>query len=378
MPPSESILARAGGIGIVGGGIGGVATAVALEQCGIPATLYERAAEVREVGAGIMLWPNATRVLRELGVLENVIARSGRNSDFLVRAQDGRVLMSIPTGCFEVPALCTRRADLLAALLEKVSPASIRLGREFSRLERSPDSVRLHFKNGETREHAAVIGADGISSRVRMQLFGAIAPVERGYTVWRGVAPYSGPAIEGGRNSETWGRGQRFGILQAGDGRIAWYATANRDERDLLAAFRGWHAPVAELIRSTETILRNPVADLPPLRRWSSGRVTLLGDAAHPCTPNLGQGGCMAIEDALTLAKCLAHETRVEAAFERYEKLRRARTSHIQSRSRWIGRIGQFESRVFASSRDAVTSVLPATLFEYNLRRVYAYETGIG
>ncbi len=371
-------------VGIIGGGIGGVAAAAALYRSGIDATVYERAPQLKEVGAGMMLWPNATRILKSLGLLDEVAARSGPNTHFLVRASRGKVLMNIATGTFDVPALCTRRSDLLAALLSVLPPERIRLGQELTHLEQSRSGVRVHFAGGEVEEHDAVIGADGIRSRVRAQLFGVSDPIYRGYTIWRGVASYEGDATRPGFNSETWGRGSRFGILDIGQGRFTWYATANgakrgaaaggRQRRDVLERFARWHAPIPALIESADTILENGAYDLAPLRRWTCGRVTLLGDAAHPCTPNLGQGGCMALEDALVLANCLASERSVELALARYEALRRARTGHIQHRSLWMGQIGQWQNRTVVAGRRLVTSLLPAALFEHNLRRVYSYE----
>jgi 2-polyprenyl-6-methoxyphenol hydroxylase-like FAD-dependent oxidoreductase len=217
---------------------------------------------------------------------------------------------------------------------------------------------------------------------VRAQLFGISDPVHRGYTVWRGVAAYRGQAVRNGYNSETWGHGSRFGILGIGRGRFTWYATANLSrgaafpggrKSELLQRFAGWHEPIPELIASTESILENGAYDLPPLPHWTAGRVTLLGDAAHPCTPNLGQGGCMALEDALAVAKCIASDRSIESALLRYELLRRRRTSHIQQRSLLMGQIGQWQNRAAVSGRHVVTSLLPAALFERNLRRVYSY-----
>jgi 2-polyprenyl-6-methoxyphenol hydroxylase-like FAD-dependent oxidoreductase len=301
-----------------------------------------------------------------------------------VRARSGKVLMNIALGEFDVPALCTRRSDLLASLLSAVPPERIRLGREFSHLEQSKSKVRVHFADGGVEEHDAVIAADGIRSRVRAQLFGISDPVYRGYTVWRGVAPYDGHAMRRGDNSETWGRGSRFGILDIGQGRYPWYATANIPQRavfpgerlsELRKRFVGWHEPIPALIEFAELILENGAYDLSPLQRWTAGRVTLLGDAAHPCTPNLGQGGGMAIEDAMVLAKCVSREPSIESAFHRYELLRWRRTGHIQQRSLLMGHIGQWQNRAAVSGRGMVTSFLPAALFEHNLRRVYSYET---
>ena len=371
-------------IGIIGGGIGGVAAAVALHRAGIEATVYERANELREVGAGMMLWPNATRVLKELGLLERVTASSGPNQRFLVRSSAGTILMDIGLGHFEVPALCTRRSDLLDALISALPADRLRLGHDFEYLERQESSVGIHFSNGVSVEHDFLIGADGIRSRVRSQSLGVHEPIYRGYTIWRGLAQLTG-AVSKGSNSETWGRGKRFGILSTGGDRFTWYATANTDpghvdshegrQQELLRMFAGWHEPVQSLIAGTEecAILKNGAYDLAPLKRWGRGRVMLLGDAAHPCTPNLGLGGCMALEDALVLAKSFAKEASPELALRRYESLRRRRTRHVQQRSLLMGHIGQWENLLIAAGRQVMTGILPAKIFERNLRKVYSY-----
>ena len=371
-------------IGIIGGGIGGVAAAVALHRAGIHATVYERAHELREVGVGMMLWPNATRVLKDLGVLERVAALSGPNQQFLVRSITGSILMDIGLGHFDVPALCTRRCDLLDALISALPAGRVRLGHDFEYLDRRKSGVGVHFAGGASVKHDFVIGADGIRSRVRSQILGVHEPIYRGYTIWRGLASLRG-AVPSGSNSETWGRGRRFGILGTGGDRFTLYATANTDSdhadssegrrHDLLRMFAGWHQPVESLIAATEenAILKNGAYDLAPLKRWGEGRVVLLGDAAHPCTPNLGLGGCMALEDALVLAKSFCGEATPQLALRRYESLRRERTRHVQQRSLLMGHIGQWENRLIAAGRQTVTSMLPAKIFERNLRRVYSY-----
>lgn len=374
-------------IGIVGGGIGGIAAAVALHRIGVKVSVYERAEVLGEVGAGMMLWPNATRVLRELGLLEQLMTRSGRNTHFLVRKSTGKVLMNIALGQFEVPAVCLRRADLLSILLSALPAECLHLGSEFKQLRQLDGTVRLYFKDGREIEHDAVVGADGIRSRVRAQLFGDSDPIYRGYTVWRGLAKYDGDAIRAGFNSESWGQGKRFGILNTGHRRFTWYATANVSpnhldpaggrKHELHQLFSGWHAPIADFLEATpeSEILKNGARDCAPLKGWGKGLVTLLGDAAHPCTPNLGQGGCMALEDALVLAKSIEAETSLGAALRRYESRRINRTGHIQKRSLLMGYIGQWQNPIFVIGRHVITRMLPAKIFERNLRRVYSYQT---
>jgi 2-polyprenyl-6-methoxyphenol hydroxylase-like FAD-dependent oxidoreductase len=379
---------RAGkNIGIIGGGIGGIASAVALHRIGIDVSVYERDEQLREVGAGMMLWPNATRVLRDLGLLEQVLARSGRNTHFLVRKSTGKILMSIALGNLDVPAVCMRRTDLLSILLSALPRECLRLGYQFERLKQDQHKVRLYFKDDRVEEHDAVVAADGIRSQVRAQLFGASDPIYRGYTVWRGLARYEGSAITPGFNSESWGKGMRFGILNTGHRRYTWYATANVSpdhldapggrKQELQQLLAGWHEPIADFLAATNEneILKNGARDCAPLRRWGNGMVTLLGDAAHPCTPNLGQGGCMALEDALVLANCLKSEPSLQTAFCHYESLRLNRTRHIQQRSLLMGHIGQWQNPFFVTGRQIVTRMLPARIFEHNLRKVYSYET---
>jgi 2-polyprenyl-6-methoxyphenol hydroxylase-like FAD-dependent oxidoreductase len=378
--------------GIVGGGIGGLAAAVALRRIGAEVTVYEQAAELREAGAGLMLWPNGSRVMRDWGLLPAVAARGGRASHFVLRRRSGAVLMKFPVDPFETAAFCLRRTDLLAVLLSELPGGQIRLGHRLAEIAPQRDlgarlnGVGLRFENGAVAVHDAVIGADGIHSRVRAALNDRTEPVYHGYIIWRGVATFDGGGFDPAWNSETWGRGQRFGLLNTGQGRYTWYATANlpsthpdtgRGRRaELLERFAGWHAPIATVLERTPeaAILKHGAFDLPPLRRWGEGRITLLGDAAHPCTPNLGQGACLALEDAATLARCVAMTAPVDAALRRYEALRLARTRQIQQRSRLLGWIGQWNDDLLAAGRQSLASCVPSAWFSPGLRRVWGFD----
>jgi 2-polyprenyl-6-methoxyphenol hydroxylase-like FAD-dependent oxidoreductase len=374
-------------IGIIGGGIGGMTTAVALRHFGYNVTVYERANTQIEAGAGMMLWANAMRVFLELGLVEKIKPFGGEMNQFLVRTSGGKVLMNIATGHFEVPSLCLRRADLLSILVAEVPKECVNLSHTLKNIEQINDKVIIEFENGQIKEHDAVIGADGIGSIVRKQIFDDCKPIYRGYKIWRGIATYFGDAVAFGTSSETWGVGQRFGILNTGGGRFTWYATANTSRQhidspngrkaELLELFADWHNPINHLISNTkdDAIMKNSASDLPQLKRWVKGRIALMGDAAHPITPNLGQGGGMAIEDALVLAKSFRQENSIENALKLYEKKRITRTKHIQQRSRLIGKIGQWQNPLITGGREILINLLPAKIFEFNLRRVYSYKT---
>ena len=187
------------------------------------------------------------------------------------------------------------------------------------------------FDDGRETRGDLLVGADGLRSVVRSALFGPERPRYGGYTAWRAVTRFDHARVTPG---ETWGRGRRFGQWGMTGARIYWYATESVPEGEgdppegrkqgLLKLFRGWHEPVEDLIEATDesAILRNDVYDRPALRRWSVGRVTLLGDAAHPMTPDMGQGACQAIEDAVVLADCLTRWSEVAEALRAYESLR--------------------------------------------------------
>lgn len=372
-------------VGIVGGGIGGFTTAVALRRFGIEATVYERSSQLREIGAGMMLWANSARVMSELGLLDELIPLSGVTDNFLVRQLSGEVLMAIETGDFEVPSICIPRAKLLSVLVSAFPSEYIKLSHEFQSLEQTENGVTVTFVSGETAKHDLVVGADGLRSRVRQQVFGASEPIYRGYQIWRGIGEAGG--MPENTSSETWGRGRRFGILNTADKAFTWYAAVNFPKThidsslgrksELLNLFSGRHSPIGELIESTpeDLIVKHGVFDQVLLRKWTKGRVALLGDSAHACTPNLGQGVGMAIEDALVLAKCLNRESSIDSALSLYEKRRTGRTKHIQQRSRLMGQIAQWENSLIVATREKVTKILPAAIFEFNLRRTYSYKT---
>jgi 2-polyprenyl-6-methoxyphenol hydroxylase-like FAD-dependent oxidoreductase len=371
---------------IIGGGIGGLAAALALRREGFEPAVYERAPALLEVGAAIAVWPNAFRVLERLGLGETLHARAGRirRARWLGRAGREYNQFTFPeTGA---PAVALHRADLQGALLRELPKESVQLGKSFVSFEVEREEVRARFEDGTEAACDVLVGADGLHSRVRAQLLGEGAPVYRGYTVWRGVARLEHAALHAGTASEIYGEGRRFGIGPVGLGRTGWWATANEPEavsesaaehaQKLLRLFEGWCAPVCELIEATpsETILRNAAYDRPAAARWGEGRVTLLGDAVHPMTPNLGQGGCVAVEDAAVLARCLGKYVDAQTALRIYESRRRARAERIARYSRLYGAFGQTEGRAATALRARLLSSVPEALGRRLLSFVFDYD----
>ena len=370
---------------IAGGGIGGMATALALHRAGLPFSVFERAPAFAEVGAGMSLWPNATRVLKSLGVLDQVFSVGEPVEWFNLLRPNGQRISRICMSGFATPALCLHRADLHRSLRACLPADRIVGDQRLISFTQDAGGVTAKFASGLEIDSAGLVGADGINSIVRTQLHGTISPTYRGYCIWRGIAS-TRQGILRGHITETWGAGQRFGILPMGGDRICWYATRNGPpslpdapegrKHEVLQLFKGWHRPIPELIESTEqsTIMKNDARDRQPLGRWGQGRVTLLGDAAHPITPNVGQGACMAIEDAACLVKSVLAAPSIAAGFCAYEAMRKGRTASVGRQSRQIGAIGQWENRWMVTGRNLVTRLVLSRTAGMSLNAVYAYE----
>ncbi|MEM1093705.1 MAG: FAD-dependent monooxygenase [Bacteroidota bacterium] len=368
---------------VVGAGIGGLTAALALHRQGVRVNVFERAEQFGEVGAGISLWPNATRVLNRLGVLEAIDQRGARLNYLGVCDADGRVLMRVPTDQYEVPSLCAYRPDLVEALRSALPEGTVHLGHTLTAVEEHDNQAVASFANGATAAADILVGADGIRSVVRAATLGHSSPQYRGYPVWRGISPVP-DGWEQGRLTESWGNGKRFGLVPTGEGRMYWYATANvlegsgaadavAEKARVAALFARWHEPIPVAIAATpaRAVLYNDTYDLAPSRPWYKGRTVLIGDAIHATTPNLGQGGCTAIEDGWMLAKLLQAQPYAQA-FAAFERARYRRTTRVTKQSLLIGRVGQWEGRA-ARARNAVTRRFPGSLYASGTRWLFNY-----
>ncbi len=367
----------AGTVLIAGAGIGGLALGCALQRAGIPCQIFERAPAFNVAGAGILIQPAAMLALRQIG-LDTSVERAGHAlARGIGKNASGVLLSSARLDEFGAPSIAIHRARLQAVLLAEVRSELVHAGKALVRYEEDEHTVRASFSDGTNATGSLLIGADGLNSVVRRQLLGDTALRYAGYTSWRGVAPGagSGPAHE---VLEVWGRGLRFGIVPIADDETYWFAVANataggsdEDSRaTVLERFASFGETARVLVEATppEHILRTDIYDRKPVSAWSSARVSLLGDAAHPTTPNLGQGGCMAIEDAVTLAHCLTKSERLADALSQYERKRVAHTAKIVNASFQFGRIAQLDGRFSTWLRDLALRATPQSQIRARLR----------
>lgn len=350
---------------IIGAGIGGLTAAVALNRIGIRTRVLEQAEQPRESGAGLTLWSNAVAALAQLD-LHDAIAQAGSVVESVdVLTAPGRMLGGISLSALNLPFASIsihRRAllEVVATAARSSGLCEIEGGRQCVGLKQDPSKATAIFADGREESADLIIGADGIGSRTRSVVIPQPDPaIYAGYTCYRGVAELHPPGWLPHRLTETVGKGAQFGVLDLGHGRVGWYATINTDPRerqnkpgyyikqDLLKRFGKWHEPISAVIDSTPSneVLTNDIYDREPTTKtFCNGRICLLGDAAHPTTPNLGQGACLAIEDAIELASCLSENHAIRDAFAAYDRRRVKRTAKAVLQSRLAGQLCQLES----------------------------------
>ena len=365
---------------IAGAGIGGLTAALALLKRGFDVRLYEQAAELREVGAGLQLSPNALRALFNLGVEDAVRSVSSVPSGKEVRLWNtGQTWKLFDLGASAVesygyPYFMIYRPDLhrlLADAVRALSADAVVLGAACTSFEQDDEGMTLKLTDGREVHGAALIGADGVHSRMRNQLFGADHPTFSGCLAWRGVIPIEKlpTALRRSVGSNWVGPGAHVihyplhggalmnfvGIVERGDWQVeSWTERGTHEEchRD----FTGWHESVHTMIECLEVPFKWALMGREPLARWSHGRATLLGDACHPTLPFLAQGAAMAIEDGYVLARCIERwPSNLPQALARYEQLRLERTSEIVRRSTENGR--RFHNPALADAAGAAAYV---------------------
>jgi salicylate hydroxylase/6-hydroxynicotinate 3-monooxygenase len=341
-------------IAIIGGGIGGLTVAASLGLVGFEVCVYEQATRFARVGAGIQMMPNSMKVLRRLGIDAHVRRQSFEPYSHLNRIWDtGEIMreLPMPESLFGAPYLCMHRGDLHEALASLIPGQAIQLGRKLVGLDERGGVVHLHFEDGSRAEADAVIGADGVHSIVRDVIVGPDLPLHRGRIAYRSVFPsalMAGTDV-GASRTKWWGADRHIVIYYTKPDRSEIYFvtsvpepaewltreswSARGDVHALRAAYEGFHADVRAVLEACPDCHKWAILEREPLARWSSGRVVLLGDACHPMTPYMAQGGATAVEDAAVLTRCLTEVggDDIEGAFRRYEAHRKPRTSRIQA-----------------------------------------------
>lgn len=379
-------LAQKSPIIIVGAGLGGLTLALALRKLGLPCLVLERSPGLSEIGAGITLWENALRVLEQVGAIERVQAIAQKSEAGVLGTASGQTL--VRTSLAQESTLgrlwAAHRAELQEALYRGLPEGTVRFGVTVERFEDQGDGVSLLLTDGSQMTAPLLVGADGLHSQVRRALFGEEALRYAGYAAYRGICPkpegYSGPV------GEFFGQGDRFGVVELPGNRLYWYAVLSQPlgtprapaARALLdARFAHYAFDVPRILQasSDETILYHELFDRPPSPRFSRGRVVLLGDAAHPTTPNMGQGAAMALESAFVLALSLSRWS-VEDALQRYQTLRAPRTARVTETSRKIGQVAQLQNPVLAFLRNLAFRLVPERVRLAELRWVVSYNAG--
>lgn len=355
---------------VIGAGVGGLAAAAGLRRAGADVVVLERAAEPRAAGAGLSLWRNGFTALDALGLGDAVRARTSASAAALQAGQrtpDGRWLARLP-GAAVADLRVVHRADLQEVLAD--AAGEVRCGVDVTGVSADGRTVT---HSGGTEHPDLVVAADGIRSAVRASWPGDPGLHYSGYSAWRGVTRT--PVDLLGAAGETWGRGLRFGLVPLRDGRVYWFGVRSmpagvppHDEHTAVRdAFAGWHTPIPAVLDATDpdAVHRLDIHDLAaPLRTFRRGRCVLLGDAAHAMTPDLGQGGGQALEDAATLVRLIAGAPAGGAgalgrALDRYDALRRPRTARLLRTARRVGALAQASSPVGAAVRDGVLRLLP-------------------
>ena len=373
-------------ITIIGAGIGGLTTAIALKQQGFKVEIFEATAAFKKAGSGINLAINAMQVYKQLGLYDRIF-KAGSHTDTMTITDDKlHPLSIIDLKPFEqkhrVKSVAIHRGTLHQLLLDQLSDVQIHLNKKVKSFKQSTHGITIDFEDGTSHQATVLIAADGIHSAIRKSMFETTELRIAKQVCWRGITTINIPNQYQTELNEAWGKGKRFGFVAISNTEYYWYALANykkdyqREYKNinLTEFYSDFHPMVGEIITSTavENIVTNEILDLKPIPIWYQKNTCLLGDSAHATSPNLGQGACQAIESALVLAQCLNKHNSIENAFKEFQEIRIKKTTEVTTTSWRIGKMAQLENSFLIALRNWMLKIVPknlatkqtATLFE--------------
>ncbi len=371
-------------VAIIGAGIGGLTTALALQRYNIKCTVYESAADLQPIGAGIIMASNAMQVYKHLGI-DNTIRKAGnRISAMKITSPDLSVLSNADLTSYEQKYqqhnVAIHRGVLQRILLDAVGKENIILGKRLTHINSTHAGYRLGFEDGDEAFTDYLIGADGIRSKVRTLLFKKSYLRNSGQVCWRGICKFDTPQHYHYELNEAWGKGKRFGFVRIDNENVYWYALANTGKAEknssLLQLFQDFNPIACQLIAATPApaIFYAELYDLAPIARWHAEKVCLIGDAAHATTPNLGQGACQAIEDAYILGELFGKHGDLTAAFTEYPSVRTKKANHIVMTSRTIGKLAHLENILAIKLRNLIMKATPKSVTQKQLDKIFTLE----
>jgi 2-polyprenyl-6-methoxyphenol hydroxylase-like FAD-dependent oxidoreductase len=374
---------------IVGGGIGGLTTALACQHFHLDYEVFEAAPQIREVGAGIWVPPNAMQVMKRLGVSDAVLERGTLLNSISVGGHRGEKWYSLPTSKvipkFGFGTVAIHRARLQSLLYQALDKNKVHTAKRLKNFEQDNNEITLHFEDGTKASGNCLIGADGLRSIVRQQLFGNAPLRYSGQTCWRGIVKFRLPDDVKGDMMELWGKsaGQRFAYSQVSENEVYYYATLatpadGKDPEEVKAFLHRYYdtfgSTASAIIDAIDpqTLIRTDLFDLNPIFNWTSNNVALLGDAAHATTPNLGQGAAQSMEDAYVLASVLKNGLQdIPSALKTYQRKRIKKAHYVVNTSWKLGQLANIQNPLIITLRNWMLRATPDFITEKQIGKVY-------
>lgn len=374
-------------VDIIGAGIGGLTTAIALQKRGIKVRIYEQTDELKPVGTGIILANNAMQVFQKLSLKSKTVNQGNPISAMNIITPDLARLSNVDLKYFEKKYNCQNiaihRATLQQILTEELIPNTLNLGYKLIQIKTAGNKNRLRFENGKEITSQITLGADGLNSLVRKHLFSNTKIRSANQVCWRGVVDYSLPIAYQNELNEAWGKGDRFGFVQIASNKVYWYALKSLNQKskeysieELSHYFAEYDRIINDIIYKTppESIHTATIDHLQPIKSWFKGNVCLIGDAAHATTPNMGQGACQAIEDAHILAECL-DQYKTEKAFHIFQKLRSPKVKRVVNTSWRIGKMAHWKNPIATGLRNNLIKITPKKISRRQSEIIFELET---